>query len=150
MIDITKRSDIFKRLESLKEDANPVFGKMTAQHMVEHLRFAIMFSNGKMPQKLYFPEGKAIAIKASIIYSDRELPIGFRSPMLGDELPALIYSGLDEAIAGLKAELAGFDEYFVVNKDLKPMNPIVGELNYQEWIVFHNKHFMHHFKQFNL
>jgi len=28
--------------------------------------------------------------------------------------------------------------------------PRLGKLNYKEWIIFHNKHFTHHFKQFEL
>ena len=41
-------------------------------------------------------------------------------------------------------------KYFEENKDATPINPTMGELNKQEWIIFHNKHFEHHFKQFNL
>ena len=41
-------------------------------------------------------------------------------------------------------------KYFKENKDATPINPTMGELNKQEWTIFHNKHFEHHFKQFNL
>lgn len=150
MIDIVNRIDIFKRIGRLKKDAVPAFGKMTAQHMIEHLTFAVMFSNGNKPQKLNFPEDKAKMIKAAIVYSERELPIGFKSPVLTDELHELIFPGLKEAIGNLKVQLEEFDNYFVLNKDSTPMNPVAGELDHKEWIVFHNKHFKHHFKQFNL
>jgi hypothetical protein len=114
------------------------------------LTFAIMFSNGKLPQKLYFPIDKAEIIKKTIIYSNKEMPIGFKAPMLNDELLELKFPNLKFAISVLLSELNGFDKYFEENKDATPINPTMGELNKQEWIIFHNKHFEHHFKQFNL
>jgi len=149
-IDINNRADIFKRLENLKENTPPVFGKMTARHMVEHLSLGVKFSNGKLPQKLYFPVEKAQEIKAFVIYTDKELPAGFKAPMLGDEPENLLHPGLEEAIASLQTELNNFDDYFKQYKDAKPINPTMGALDHKEWILFHNKHFSHHFKQFGL
>jgi oxepin-CoA hydrolase/3-oxo-5,6-dehydrosuberyl-CoA semialdehyde dehydrogenase len=54
------------------------------------------------------------------------------------------------AISILLSELNRFDKYFKENKYATPINPTMGELNKQEWTIFHNKHFEHHFKQFNL
>ncbi len=59
MIDINNRQDIIKKLGGLEIVSSPMFGKMTAQHMVEHLMVALMFSNSKLPQKLYFAHDKA-------------------------------------------------------------------------------------------
>ena len=150
MIDINNREKVSEKLNLLQTDSLPFFGKMTAQHMVEHLTFAIMFSNGKLPQKLYFPIDKAEIIKKTIIYSDKEMPIGFKAPMLNDNLLELKFPDLKFAISILLSELNGFDKYFEENKDATPINPTMGELNKQEWTIFHNKHFEHHFKQFNL
>lgn len=150
MVDINIRKEIIARLNNLKSDSIPKFGKMTAQHMVEHLTYAIMFSNGKFPQKLYLPIDKAELIKEKIIHSDNELPIGFKAPMLGDKLPNLVFPDLNIAVKELLAELDRFDKYFLENGDTKPINPIMGKLDKQEWIIFHNKHFKHHFRQFNL
>jgi oxepin-CoA hydrolase/3-oxo-5,6-dehydrosuberyl-CoA semialdehyde dehydrogenase len=150
MIDINNREKVSEKLNLLQTDSLPFFGKMTAQHMVEHLTFAIMFSNGKLPQKLYFPIDKAEIIKKTIIYSDKEMPIGFKAPMLNDDLLELKFPDLKFAISILLSELNRFDKYFKENKDATPINPTMGELNKQEWTIFHNKHFEHHFKQFNL
>jgi oxepin-CoA hydrolase/3-oxo-5,6-dehydrosuberyl-CoA semialdehyde dehydrogenase len=57
---------------------------------------------------------------------------------------------LKTSISILLSELKSFDKYFVDNKDATPINPTMGELSKQEWTIFHNKHFEHHFKQFNL
>ncbi|MEO6902805.1 MAG: hypothetical protein ABI315_06610 [Bacteroidia bacterium] len=148
---ILERVDIFKTLERLQSNASPAFGIMTPQHMVEHLVFSIRFSNEKEPQKLYFPLEKAEQIKSFVIYSDAELPIGFKAPVLPkDELLPLSYQDLSSAIEMLKLELDAFDSYFKLNPHNSPINPTMGKLTHTEWIVFHNKHFKHHFKQFNL
>lgn len=150
MIDILNRVDIFSKLENLHVETNPVFGKMTPQHMIEHLNIALMFSNGKMPQKLYVPENTAAYIKNTIIYTDAEMPLGYKAPMLTDDLPKLYFPSLEAAIAAFKIQLDDFDNYLKNNPEAIQMHPTMGELDNNEWIVFHNKHFNHHFKQFGL
>ena len=150
MIDINNRADVYARLGQLKSNSIPVFGIMTAQHMIEHLSYALMMSNGKRPQKLYFPKEKAERIKAHVIHSNLEMPIGFKAPMLGDELPKLVFPDLETAIDKLKKEFIAFDTFFEMDKTAILMHPTMDELNYEEWVKFHNKHFTHHFKQFNL
>ncbi len=150
MLDINSRDIIFKLLENLTVDTSPIFGKMTAQHMVEHLNIAVLFSNGKMPQKLFVPVDTAAFIKNSIIYTDAEIPLGYKAPMLTDDLPPLYFPDLSTSIATLKKQLAEFDKYFSDNPESKPMHPTMGILDKNEWDVFHSKHFNHHFKQFGL
>ena len=119
--------------------------------MTEHLACIIRFSNGKDPQQLVYPADKAQKNKEIIIYTDIALPHGFRSPALPREgLADLMYADLASAIENLRQELEDFDSYFALHPDATPMNPIMGELTHQEWTVFHNKHFTHHFKQFGL
>lgn len=150
MININNRQEIKTKLDCLKENTPSLFGKMTAQHMVEHLTYSVMFSNGNISQKLYYSADKAKLIKDAIIYSDKQMPIGFKAPMLGDELLELRFPNLITSVSMLLSELDAFDKYFNSDQNAVPINPIMGELNKQEWITFHNKHFEHHFKQFKL
>jgi hypothetical protein len=150
MIDINNRQEITDIIKKLSVDSSPLWGKMTAQHMVEHLTFTVKFSNGKTPQRLYFTQEKAELIKTFVVYSDKDLTKGFKAPMLGDDLPGLENPDIQTAVENLFVELERFDNYFVLNPDAKPTNPTMGELDRQEWIKFHNKHFTHHFRQFNL
>lgn len=150
-ITILERANIFKLLEKLQSTTSSAFGIMTPQHMVEHLVFSVRFSNEKEPQKLYFPVEKAEQIKSFVIYSDAELPIGFKAPVLSkDELLPLSYQDLTSAIEMLKLELEAFDTYFKLNPSNSPIKPTMGKLTHTEWVIFHDKHFTHHFKQFNL
>lgn len=151
MIDILDRANVFAILNKLQADDQPQFGMMTPQHMVEHLAFAVRFSNGKEPQAHHYATEKEQKIKANVIGTDYELPIGFRSPVLPVEgLSPLMSASLPDAMNGLKTDLKDFDHYFDEHPTDRPVNPVMGEMNYQEWVIFHNKHFTHHFKQFRL
>ncbi len=149
MVNITNKAELLTILQSLKKDTCATFGKMSAQHMIEHLILVVKISSNKIPEKNYYREEKAMAIKNAIIYSSQQMPVGFKSPILTDELPDLLYNNLAEALNVLMDELSYFNSYFKNNVG-KTMCPTMGELNHEEWIIFHNKHFMHHFKQFNL
>ena len=151
MIDILDRTKLFEILSEIQPDDKPEFGAMTPQHMVEHLAFAVRFSNGKEPQQHHYPIDREQKIKVYVIDTDNDMPIGFKSPVLpADGLPTLKHSNLTNAINNLKAELKDFDNYFINHPTDKPINPTMGELNYKEWVRFHNRHFTHHFKQFRL
>jgi len=151
MIDILDRIKLFEILSKLQADDKPEFGGMTPQHMVEHLAFAVRFSNGNEPQQHHYPSDKEQRIKTFVIDTDKDMPINFKSPVLPAEaLPTLKHSSINNAIDNLKRELTDFDNHFLKHPTDKPINPTMGELNYKEWIRFHNRHFIHHFKQFKL
>ncbi|MFN6946875.1 MAG: DUF1569 domain-containing protein [Cytophagaceae bacterium] len=150
MIEINNREDIKKRFSALSPDMKPLFGKMTAQHMVEHLSFTLMISNGKFPQKLHLPVEKAKLMKDALLKMDTDIPRGFKAPLLGEDLPKLAFADLSTAIGKLFSELERFDAYFTENASARPTHPVLGDLNHQEWTSFHNKHFKHHFLQFGL
>ena len=150
MLNIPDHNTIFNILSELKKDTPRKFGKMSAQHMVEHLSYAMTFSNGKDPQQLMVHERLARAIKHHTINTSEEMGIGFKAPMLGDEPPPLLHGSLETAIEQLKKEMQDFDNYFKNSPKAKFISPVLGELDHAEWIIFHNKHFTHHFKQFGL
>lgn len=151
MIDILNRTGVFELITKLREDDQPVFGAMSPQHMVEHLAFTVGFSNGNAPQQQHYPAEKEQKIKAFILDTDNDMPVGFSSPVLPAEgLPVLKQDSLDDAIEQLNRELKHFDHYFALHPAAKPVNPTMGALSYTEWLRFHNRHFTHHFKQFSL
>ncbi len=150
MINIQDREDIFKKLDRLGKDDIPVFGRMSAQHMVEHLSFTVMMSNGKLPHALYYSKEKADKIREYTIHTDKEIIVGFRAPMLPPDPVPLKNPSLEAAKQQLKQELTAFDKYFASDPLARPTNPTMGPLLFDEWLIFHSKHFTHHFKQFNL
>ena len=151
MIDvINERNKLFKLLNTLDPKATPLFGKMTPQHMVEHLAMTVTMANGKMPVKLNVPEETAQKTKAAVINTPDEMARGIKSSLLGDEPPPYVYDSLATAIAVLNKELTDFDEYFRLHPDVAPVQHRLGALKYEEWVILYNKHFTHHLKQFGL
>jgi len=143
--------DFLEKLDMLKINSEPLFGKMTAQHMVEHLELILHYSNGTKKAVLLTPREKLGAMR-DFLMSEKELTQGFRSPFLPQDgsLPDLHYPDIETAKKSLLHTWNNFEFYFAANPGIKEMNPFFGELNYEEWIRFHKKHFIHHFKQFGL
>lgn len=149
MIDLkNNREDAFQKLAALKVEQQPLFGLMSAQHMVEHLIWGVTFSNGKFPQQQIVPDDMTIKLRPLLMYTAKPYPRGIKTPMLGETPPALIYADIPVAIEQLKQELIDFDTFFETNTTA--INPALGVLNYEEWMMVHNKHFFHHMGQFGL
>lgn len=150
-INIADRNNVFDLLSKLSPDTIPAFGTLTPQHMIEHLIVTIRYSNVKINRQLTLDEARANQAKAVLIYTDTELPKGFKSPLMPKEgLPPLEFDNLTDAIRNLNEELEKLEHYFIENPEETTTNPFMGELQYKEWLVFHGKHFTHHFKQFGL
>ncbi len=151
MIDISNPTELRKKLEELTPEVQPKFGMMTPQHMVEHLALVVEYSNGKQTAELQKSEETAIRWKQALIYTDYEMQPGVRAPFVPENtLLALKHSDLQESIDQLIQELKDFEKFFEKNPQKEVMHPALGMLNYDEWKIFHTKHFAHHFRQFGL
>jgi len=140
-------NNFLKQLDVLKRGDNPLWGKMTPQHMVEHLILAMKMSTGKINLECFNPPEKIPALKRFLL-SSRPLPKLFINPVIGSELLPLEYSSLGEAKEILKEEIDNYYYFFKRNPNAKTVNVTFGELNKEEWDVFHKKHFEHHLSQF--
>lgn len=136
-------------LNKLDPKQKPLWGKMTPQHMVEHLILAVQMSNGKLKLEcLNSPE--KIPTLQRFLMSSRPMPKGFVNPAIGPDNLPLNYSSLDEAKNKLEEEVDDYVLFFENNPDANLVNVTFGELNKEEWDVFHKKHFTHHLSQFGL
>lgn len=134
-------------LKNLKPDTQPQWGRMTAQHMVEHLTNSINASNGRRILTSDLPEEKSVKAKAFLM-SERPMPRGISSNPDAD-LPVLRNQDLEKAIQELQEAIKAFEEHHLETPKTYA-HPAFGELNLDEWHVFHDKHFRHHFNQFGL
>lgn len=151
MINIQSPKETFELLRKLTPETQAVFGIMTPQHMVEHLILLTKLSNGNLQGKLMRSEETAAKWKQGLIYSDMEFPKGIRVPHLPENtLAELRYENLERAINKLESEVINFEEFYKNDPEKSALHPALGLLNGNEWIVFHNKHFTHHFSQFGL
>ncbi len=145
---IDNRDELFQFLEQLDPARDPEFGKMRAQHMVEHLCLAFSFSNGKLNATLNVEPEKAARSKQVMIYTNRTFPRGIKVTNPDGSLPDYKKSSITEAIEELRKEIADFDTYFAENPEATPVHPVMGSLTHSEWIVLHSKHVTHHLTQF--
>lgn len=137
-------------LDELTKESKPVWGAMTAQHMVEHLYQSVQLSNGSIELDECMSPDEKLPILKRILMSDRPLPKNFVNTVIGEGVKPLIFENLEKSILGLKKELEKVVTFFEQTPEATPMNPTFGPLNKEEWIQFHKKHFQHHFSQFGL
>jgi oxepin-CoA hydrolase/3-oxo-5,6-dehydrosuberyl-CoA semialdehyde dehydrogenase len=122
---------------------------MTPQHMVEHLYKTMQASINEISLNI-FTEERKIPILKRIFLGEKPLPKEFMNPAIGPELLQLEFNDLNSAIMELESVLTRFDQFFAVEPHIKTAHPIFGYLTKEEWDIFHQKHFKHHFSQFGL
>jgi hypothetical protein len=149
-VDITNRKELNSILSRLTELSVAKWGIMQPQNMIEHLIKTLQYSNGKKEIAQKSTDEEAKQAKAGFIYTDVEMPIGLKSSLAGETPDPLQYADLDAAKQQLSLELDDFESFFANNPEAEFVQPRLGKLNHQEWIILHNKHFTHHFKQFGL
>lgn len=150
LVDITDRAGLERLLANLRPDSKPLFGLLDAQGMVEHLVTAVTYANGRFRTVLDTDPELAQTRKQQFIYSDIPMPRGLTTPGSDDLQTVYRFPSLESAIAELMKELRRFDDHFTANPGITEMHPGMGPFSYQEWIIFHNKHFTHHLGQFEL
>lgn len=141
--------DFIPYLDKINDGLKPLWGKMTAQHMVEHLILAVRTSNNKLKIECFNPPDKIPTLKRFLV-SNRPLPKKFMNPIIGPDLLPLEFDSLEEAITNLKIEIENYITFFNDNPSAILTNPTFGDLSREEWEIFHQKHFTHHLQQFGL
>lgn len=145
-------SEISAPLSQLQPETSPLWGTMTAQHVVEHLLLIVEASIGKshIPITVVIPEEKLPRYKA-VLMGEQPFPRDFKAPMLPqDSLLPLRYSDLTTAKDALHKAVEAFFHYYEENPTAIHPHPVFGYCNFEEWKWFHTKHFTHHYHQFGL
>jgi hypothetical protein len=140
---------IIESLENLKADQKPLWGKMTPQHMVEHLYKTIQASINEITFNI-FTEEKRIPVLKRLFLGERDFPKEFMNPAIGPDLLTLEFSDLHSAIEELENIFIRYEKFFNENSDIRTIHPVFGLLAKDEWDTFHKKHFKHHLSQFGL
>lgn len=146
LVDITDTARFAALLQKLTPETKPIWGKMTAQQMVEHMIDQVEYTNGRKIPTLDVSPQKAAEGKAQWIFTDLEIPRGIVIASPPDEYR---YPDLQTAVRQLIAEIDTFHAYYKT-PGLTQIHGGFGPLSYREWINWHGKHFTHHFKQFGL
>ena len=145
------RQTIQKYLQKLSEDAQPHWGTMTAQHMIEHLAYSLRVASGEIQDfEIETPE-KILEKVHESIYNHVPMPKNYKAPeILQQKVAKLEYENLSEAKAKLLEAYDAFELYFKEHPEATTKNAVFGSLTKFEWDLVNTKHFNHHFEQFNL
>ncbi len=138
-----------RAVEELREEDQPLWGGMTAQHMLEHLVWAIELSTAATDVPCYTPVHLLERAKR-FLYDTRPTPHEFRNPLLGEKPQPFRYGSMAEAKAALKQVTITFFEHFRDQPEAVHVHPLFGPLGAEEWERAHFKHCYHHLLQFKL
>lgn len=137
------------QLDKIKADMPAMWGKMSAQHVVEHLSLITKLSFSEMEIPLEIPEEK-VAKARLFLFSEEPMPRNFKLKVLGDEPPSLYFASIDEAKQSLLKMMHDFNAYYEKNPLATRNHPTFGKCSYSDWKRIHSKHFTHHFLQFGI
>ena len=135
-------------LENLDEKKSASWGKMTPQRMIEHLSDCIYMSCGIGNHELLIPEEKIKGMQAFLI-SDKEMPQNIQVPFAKENTP-LRNTDIELALDEFTMAWVDFEEMYSEDSKKTALHPYYGNLNYEQWLLLHSKHFTHHFTQFGL
>lgn len=149
IIDIKNKEQIIDLLKELNTTQEALWGIMTPQHMVEHLIVSMKMSNGGFIIPCRTPKEEIPKYKEIVLNPAIDMQKGIKAGGM-EGLLELRFPTMEAAIEKLGTEIDKFHQYFNDNPGLLVVNPAVDEIGYDDWVIFHNKHFKHHLAQFDL
>jgi len=127
------------------------WGKMNAQQMLEHVKAFFKVSSGKLHFDLVTAEEQLPKYKTFLL-SDKEFRENTQAPtsVIGEEALLLQHADMQDAVMALQQSIDEFVGYFKEDENKQTLHPVFGQLNFEEWVLLHYKHLLHHAKQFGL
>jgi hypothetical protein len=144
------KSEILKEaLLRLTSDAQPIWGRMDAQQMIEHLIVVFELSSDDKSTPILTPD---IHIEKSqaFLMSDEPMPKNFIAKFLPEETAVYKYKDLQSSIQIFITSIEDYHSYWEGIEESTLNHPAFGALNKKMWDQVHNKHITHHLLQFGL
>jgi hypothetical protein len=143
------QNNVIPLLRSADPSTPPKWGKMSFQHMVEHMVLVMKNANGKLKAEMKTPPEQISAFQ-QFIMSDKVFRENTKSPAFPEEPLPLRFQSAEEGINKLETEIADFFKVYNETPGLKITNPVFGDLDYEHAVTLLYKHANHHLKQFGL
>lgn len=144
------RNNFVALLKTIPHNAQPLWGKMSLQHMAEHMVLVFKNANGSLKTEQFVTPDDKLAAFQDFLRSDKEFRENTKSPALPGEPMPLRQPGIPEVIAKLEKEVAAFFDVYENNPGLQIRNPVFGDLDYDLAIRLMYKHCRHHLRQFGV
>ena len=143
------KQELVPLVQRIPADTQPAWGKMSLQHMVEHLAAAVRVASGQITAP-----GTADPTKwernRAFLMTEKPFKENTRNPFLPETPLPLRHHTLAAAINDLQAALIHFFHSYAATPDKKVQNLIFGELGYAEQVQLLYKHGVHHLRQFGV
>ena len=136
-------------IKNVPADSIGKWGKMTVQQMIEHVSGFFKVSTNQ----LYFPLVTAVEHLPKykeFLLSVKEFRKNTKTPVLPEEPLPVTFLTMNEAVADLEKQIQLFADKFSSGETVSEQHPVFGDLNFEEWVLLHYKHLLHHAKQFGV
>jgi hypothetical protein len=138
-----------ERIGRLAENTPAFWGKMSPQHMVEHLVWSFECASGILVVPCRTPEILLERAKR-FLRDNKQTPHEFKNPLLGEIPLPFRFPSFVDAKSALRKEVVRFIVHFREQPGAIHVHPVFGPLNGEEWHRAQFKHCYHHFLQFGL
>lgn len=136
-------------LQKIPAEAQPAWGRMSFQQMVEHMTAAVKIASGRM--QLPGQGDPAMQEKArTFLMTEKPFKENTRNPFIAEDPYPLRNHTLAAAISELQAALLDFFSVYEGDPAKQVHNLVFGNLNYTEQVQLLHKHALHHLKQFGV
>lgn len=144
------QNDVIPKLRSADPSTPPKWGKMSFQHMVEHMVLVMKNANGKLKTTEMKTPADQVPAFQQFIMSDKAFRENTKSPAFPEEPLPLRFETVEQGINKLETEISDFFNVYNETQGLKITNPVFGDLDYEHAVTLLYKHANHHLKQFGL
>ena len=141
--------DFIPLSEKINSTTKPLWGKMNAQQMLEHVSGFFRLSTDKLHMPLVTAPEHLPKFK-EFLMSEKEFRENTRSPVLPEDPFPVRTKDISDARKELEKEVKDFFDFFRDDPEKKTLHPVFGDLNFSEWVLLHYKHVKHHLKQFGV
>lgn len=136
-------------IKNLPADAVGKWGKMNAQQMLEHVSGFFKVSTNQIHFPLVTPVEHLPKYKEFLL-SEKEFRENTKAPVLPEEPLPLKFTTIQEAVDDLEQQIKLFVDKFSSGEIVTSQHPVFGDLSFEEWVLLHYKHVVHHARQFGL
>jgi oxepin-CoA hydrolase/3-oxo-5,6-dehydrosuberyl-CoA semialdehyde dehydrogenase len=139
-----------EKLNALTESTQPKWGRMTAQHLVEHMEFFTQMALGIVETEITTPE-KYMEKTQDSLWNYKPMPKQFDHPILKKgEVEDLRFGSMKEAKDAFWKAYDEVELFFKENPKGTVKNTVFGWLTRYEWQLLNRKHWAHHLEQFGI
>ena len=132
----------------LQAHDKPEWGKMSPQHMLEHLGGVFRLSASYRDVPLEVPPEKVPEMR-KMLFSG-EFPKNLHNPAVPQTPAPLRFASFEVARTKFVESMEKALKFLRSSPEKLPNHPVGGVLTAEEWIRFHANHVRHHFRQFGL